>query len=331
MQPDQIRPRIGRRAFGAVLSASLLPALEPARAQPANPRIAIPLGGEQFLYLVDALKQGMREQGIPDGSVEYDVGFTLGEVQREERVVADLLARRPAAIVIAGPPFVRAALKLTRTVPIVMANVSNPVGNGFIDSLARPGGNVTGVATLYETVLPKVAEVLVEIVPSASRIAMLLNESSPSTGSFWQAVEAALRTLGRTPIRMKASSEAQVGQAFDEMREARVQAAIVVADVTFVSLRDRIAAMAKALQIPTAYAMREHVLAGGLVSYGPSMSGNFHAAARYVAQILKGARPADLPVEQPTRFELVLNRGAARSLGLRIPSSVMLRVDEVIE
>jgi putative ABC transport system substrate-binding protein len=212
-----------------------------------------------------------------------------------------------------------------------MANVSNPVGNKFIDSLARPGGNVTGIATLYETLLPKIAETLHALVPSASRVAVLVNENNPSTSAFWQSVETALRTLGKTPIRMNAFTEPQIVEAFEQMRATRIQATIVVADNTFVTFRDRIAALAHAARIPAAYALREHVAAGGLVSYGPSLSDNFRASARYVAQILKGVKPADLPVVQPTKFELVVNRKTAESLGLKIPPEVLLRADEVIE
>jgi len=324
---------MSRRSFNTTLGGALFLASTPIWAQKSRPRIALSFfGSEQAsAYLIEALKQGMIEQGYPDGRVEYDVRYANGQAQLQEPIVAELVARNPDVIVVAGPPFVRAVLKFTRTIPIVMANVGDPVGNKFIDSLPRPGGNVTGIATLYETILPKIAETLHALVPRATRVAVLLNENNPTTSAFWQSVESALRTLGKTPVRMNASSEPQVVEAFGKMRASGSQAAIVVVDLLFGTLRDRIAALAQAARIPVAYGIREHVAAGGLVSYGPSLSGNFRASARYVAQILKGMKPAELPVEQPTRFELVINRKTAESLGIKIPPDVLLRADEVIE
>jgi putative ABC transport system substrate-binding protein len=323
-----------RRRFSVGLGAMLLLASPAIRSQKSKPRIALPFPGTRGplgAKLIGALKEGMREQGYPDDSIEYDVLYAQGLIARQEQIVAELVARNPDAIVVASPPFVRAALKVTRTIPVVMANVSDPVGNKFIYSLARPGGNVTGIATLYETLLPKLAEMLHELVPPATRVAVLLNENNPSTAAFWQSVERALRELGITPIRLNASSEAQIVDAFGRMKISGVQAAIIVTDNTFVHFRDRIAALAQAAGIPSVYAIREHVVAGGLASYGPSLVGNYRAAARYVAKILKGARPADLPVEQSTRFETVINRKAADALRIRIPTAVLLRADEVIE
>jgi putative ABC transport system substrate-binding protein len=325
--------RTSRRSFNLALGGALFLASTPIWAQKGKPRIALPFGGSErtSAHLLEALKQGMIEQGYADGRVEYDVRYANGQAQLQEPIVAELAARGPDAIVVAGPPFVRASLKVTRTIPIVMANVSNPVGNKFIDSLARPGGNVTGIATLYETILPKVAETLHALMPRAKRVAVLLNENNSSTPAFWQSVESALRTLGKTPIRMTASSEPQIVEAFGQMRSSGAQATIVVVDNIFIAFRDRIAVLAQAARIPVAYGVREHVVVGGLVSYGPSLSGNYRASARYVAQILKGVKPADLPVEQPTRFELVINRKTAESLGIKIPPDVLLRADEVIE
>ncbi|TAK43182.1 MAG: ABC transporter substrate-binding protein [Betaproteobacteria bacterium] len=325
---------MNRRRFSVGLGAMLLFASPAIRAQRPKPRIALPLPGASgplSAKLIGALKDGMREQGYPDDHIEYDVLHADGQISRQERIVAELVARNPDAIVVISPPFVRAALKVTRTIPVVMANVSDPVGNRFINSLARPGGNVTGIATLYETILPKLAELLHELVPAATRVAVLLNENNPSTAAFWQSAEPALRALGKTPIRLNASSEAQIVDAFDRMKTSGVQAAIIVTDNTFVQFRDRIAALAQAAGIPSVYGIREHVVAGGLASYGPSIVGNYRASARYVAKILKGARAADLPVEQPTRFETVINRKTADALRIRIPTAVLLRADEVIE
>jgi putative ABC transport system substrate-binding protein len=162
-------------------------------------------------------------------------------------------------------------------------------------------------------------------------VAVLLNENNPSTAAFWQSAERALRALGITPIRLNASSEPQIVAAFGRMKTSGVHGAIIVTDNTFVYFRERIAAVARAAGIPCVYGIREHVVAGGLASYGPSLVGNYRASARYLAKILKGARPADLPVEQSARFETVMNRKAAAALRIQIPDAVLLRADEVIE
>lgn len=325
--------QVNRRRFNFAIGGLLLLGSVSISAQKRKPRIALPFSGserESAPYL-EALKQGMRSHGFPDASVEYDVAYALGQISLQEQIVAELVARHPDVIVVSGPPFVRATLKMTRTAPIVMAFVSDPVGNKFIDSLARPGGNVTGIANLFETVLSKVAEMLHELVPSASRVSMLSNENNPSTAAFWQTAETALRALGKTPIRINASSESQIVDAFGRMRASRVHATIIFPDQTFFFHRNQIAALASAARIPAAYMNREHVTAGGLFSYGPSLIGNYRDSARYVAQILKGVKPAALPVEQAKSFELVINRKAAQSLGIKIPGSLLVRADEVIE
>ena len=273
----------------------------------------------------------MRDHGFPDAQVDYLVRYANGQASRHDEIVRDLLALHPDVFVVLGPPLVRACLNVTRTIPIVMASVSDPVGNGFIRSLARPGGNVTGVATQYETVLPKIAELLVELVPASRKVAVLVNSDNPSTSAFWAAAESALKALHRSPLRMNASSEAEIVAAFGQMRASGVQAAIVVADVLFVTPREKVAVLARNAGIPALYGVREHVTAGGLASYGPSIRANVRASARYVVQILRGAKPADLPVEQSERIELVVNRRTASELGLKIPREVLLRADRVIE
>jgi len=324
---------MNRRVFGLALAGTLLFPSALIRAQEAKPRIALPFAGNEqtTAHVLKALKEGMREQGYPEETVEYDVRYARGQLATQEQMIAELVARKPDVIVVAGPPAVRAALKATRTIPIVMANVSDPVGNKFINSLARPGGNVTGIATLYETVLPKMAEILDILVPSASHIAVLVNESNPSTEAFWNSAEGALRALGKTPVRMNASSDLQLVDAFGRMAASRVKAALVVADPMFLTFRDHVAALARQHRVSAVYALREHVIAGGLASYGPNLPNNFRASARYVVRIIKGARPADLPVEQPTKFELVINRKAAHSLGIQMSPTIQLRADEMIE
>ena len=303
-----------------------------AAAQQRKPRIAVPEGGsESSTFSLVALKQGMRDQSFPDAQVDYLVRYANGQAARYEVIARELVALRPDVFVVIGPPIVRACLKATKTIPIVMANVSNPVGNGFIQSLAHPGGNVTGIATQYETVLPKMAELLVELVPAAMKVAVLVNSDNPSTSAFWSATERALKALHRLPVRVNVSSEPEVVAAFGQMRASGVQAVIVVVDLVFAVLREKVAVLAQRASIPAVYGVREHVTAGGLASYGPSVSANVRASARYVAKVLRGAKPADLPVEQSDRFELVVNRRAAAEIGLTIPQSVLVQATEVIE
>ena len=312
-----------RRTLFLVVSALLL-APSHIQAQGAKPRVAVPLGG---IYL-DAFKQGMREQGYRDGEVEYDTRYRA-PAQQSEQWIAELVAAKPAVIVLGSTVLVSVALKVTSTIPIVMVNASDPVGNKFAQSLARPGGNVTGIATLHETVLPKTAEILQVMVPSATRIAVLVNPESPSAGVFWSSTETALRTLRKTAIRIDASSEAQVTEAFAKMKAEHIQGLIVVPDPNFFTWRTRMAALAEEHRLPAVYPVREHVVAGGLASYGPSLTANARASARYVAAILKGAKPGELPVDQARSFELVVNRKAIQSLGIKLPTA--LPVDEVLE
>jgi len=312
-------------------ACALLSALA-AVAQKRKPRIAVPAGGsERSTFSTEALKQGMREQGFPDADVEYLIRYANGGPLRFDQIAKELVALNPDVFVVIGPPLVRACLKATRTIPIVMANVSNPVGNGFIQSLAHPGGNVTGIATQYETVLPKMAELLVELVPAAQKVAVLVNSDNPSTSAFWSAAERALKALHKLPVRINASSEQEVVAAFEQMRASGVQAAIVVVDLLFAALREKVAALAQKERIPAVYGVREHVSAGGLFSYGPSVTANVRASARYVAKILRGAKPEDLPVELADRFELVVNLRTAKELGLTIPQSMLLQATDTIE
>jgi putative ABC transport system substrate-binding protein len=315
-----------------LIGASAFLGVRAAAAQQRKPRIAFPAGGnERTTFSTEVLKQGMREQGFPDAQVEYLVRYANGQASQYDVIARELVALHPDVIVVVGPPIVRACLKATRTIPIVMANVSNPVGNGFVQSLARPGGNVTGIATQYETVLPKMAELLLVLVPTAEKVGVLVNGDNPSTSAFWSAAEGALKAQHKVPVRINASSEAEVVAAFDRMHASGVQAAIVVVDLTFDILREKIAALALKARIPTVHGIREEAVAGSLASYGPSVSANVRASAKYVAQILRGAKPADLPVEQSDRFELVVNLKTAKALGLTIPQSVLLQATEVIE
>jgi len=248
-----------------------------------------------------------------------------------DALAAELLAQ-PVDVIVVGPPqALRALHKATSTVPIVMANVSNAVGNRFVASLARPGGNITGITAQNEAVLGKLIEQLHAAAPQARRIAVLVNESNPSHGAFWEAAQAACATLGLVPLRVVASAPDRIDAALAQAQRERAQAIVVVADAMFLTERDRLAALIGAARLPSAYGLREHVVAGGLLSYAADIAQNYRDAAVYVDKILRGAKPADLPVAQPTRYQLVLNLKTAGTLGLTLPQSLLLRADEVIE
>ena len=313
---------ITRRSFPLALGGLLL-ASSHVHAQGAKPRIAHSLVGP---YL-EAFKQGMREQGYRDGDVEYD--SRSGPPEQFEQWMVETVARKPAVIVLPSTNMVSTALKMTSTIPIVMVMASDPVGNKFVQSLARPGGNVTGTATLHETVMPKTVEMLHLFAPSAARVAVLVNPVSPSANVFWTSTQSALLRLGETAIRIDASSEPDLTEAFAQMKTENARALVVVPDPMFFRARNRMAALAQEYRLPAVYPVREHVVAGGLASYGPSLTGQARTSARYVAAILKGAKPGDLPVEQARSFELVVNRKAVQALGIKLPAA--LPVDEVID
>ena len=205
------------------------------------------------------------------------------------------------------------------------------MGNGFVASLAKPGGNITGFTSQQEEVLGKLIGILHEVAPGARRIAILLNESGPSHALFWSAAQSACTALNLVALRVVASAPAQLGAAVEQIVRQRSQAIVVVSDPMYYSERAKLQELMQATRLPVAYTLREHVVAGGLLSYGVDLVATLRSAAKYVDKILKGAKPADLPVEHPTKFELVINLKTAKALGITIPQSLLLRADEVIQ
>jgi len=283
------------------------------------------------LPFYNAFKDGMREFGWVEGqNVSYRFLFADGQVERLDAPAGELLAQGVEVILVGPPQAARALQKATTTVPIVMANVSNAVGNRFIASLARPGGNITGITAQNEVVLGKLIELLHMAVPAAQRIAVLVNESNPSHHAFWLAVQSACATLNLLPLRVVASAPDQLEAAVATAQRERAQA-IVVVDAMYLTERVRLAAFVRAARLQAAYGLREHVVEHGLLSYAADIARNYRDAATYVDKILRGAQPADLPVAQPTRYELVINLTTAKALGITIPHSLLLRADEVIQ
>ena len=327
---------ISRRTISIAGGASLLAAHPLGRGQSASAlrRVAwLQFGSETSPAPTrEAFLLGMRELGWQDGkNIEFRPAYANFDLKRADALLSELIAWRAEVIVVGSAATVGAAQRATKTTPIVMAYVANAVGNGFVASLARPGGNITGSTNQAEEVTAKLVELLRELVPRAQRFAVLLNESNPSHTEYWSAAQRACATLGLEAVRITANLSAQIGPASQQMVQHRVQAVVVPGDPLFNAERAKLHEALMAARLPAVYGLREHAHAGGLLSYGPDLVASHRNAARFVDKILKGAKPADIPVEQPTKFDLVVNLKTAKALGITIPYSVMLRATEVIE
>ena len=280
----------------------------------------------------EAFMLGLRELGWQEGkNVEVRNANANFDLKRADSLMGELIAWKAEVIVVGSTATVRVAQRATKTVPIVMAYIANAVGNGFVASLAHPGGNITGNTNQAEEVAAKLIELLHEVAPKARRIAILLNESNPSHAEYWAAAQRACAVLGLTALRVTAGTAEQIGAAAKLAGQQGAQAAAVPGDPLFNSERAKLHEALMATRLPTIYGLRENAVAGGLLSYGPNIDDAYRNAARFVDKILKGAKPADLPVEQPTKFDMVVNKKTAKALGITIPYSVMLRATEVIE
>jgi putative ABC transport system substrate-binding protein len=291
------------------------------------------LAGEQSAaHLYAAFEEGMREQGWERGrNVDYRMVFADGDADRLDGLARQLIAQKVDVIVVGNPLATRAAQRATSTIPIVMATVGDPVGNKFIESLARPGGNITGVTSQPQEVLGKMISILHEAAPAARRFAILVNESTPIGAAFWATAEQACTALNLLAIRVVATSSAQLGPAVDRIMGERAQAVVVVPDPVYLHERAMLGALMARTRLPTAYGWREHVHEGGLLSYSTDLAATFRYAAAYVDKVLKGAKPSDIPVEQATKYELVINLKTANALGLVIPPSLLLTAALVIK
>jgi ABC-type uncharacterized transport system substrate-binding protein len=276
--------------------------------------------------------QGMRELGYVIGKdfvTEWRTGE--GNYDRLHVLAAELVALKVDVIVTGGSPAIRAAQKATSTVPIVMTNTGDPVGSGFAASLARPGGNITGMSNSTDDVSAKYLELLMALVPTLSRVAVLGNPGSSTHAAILKTLETTARQVKAKLLRVDARTAEEIELGFATIARERAEALIVVPEPFLYQQSRQIAERAAKLRIPAIYGGREAVEAGGLMAYGQNLTENWRRAATYVDRILKGAKPADLPIEQPTKFELVINRKAFAALGLAIPQQVLLRANEVIE
>jgi putative tryptophan/tyrosine transport system substrate-binding protein len=284
------------------------------------------------VHLRAAFKQGMLDLGWMEGkNVAYRFVYANGDVDRLDALARELIGQNAEVIVVSSGQTAGAAQRATKSIPIVMAGVSNAVGAGFVTSLAKPRGNITGFTSQQEEVLGKLIGVLHEVTPGARRIAILLNESYPAHEVWWAAAQSACAALDLVALRVVASAPAQLVAAVEQIVGQRSQAVVVVSDGMYFAERAKLQELLQTTRLPVAYALRDHVVAGGLLSYGADLPASYRNAAKYVDKILKGAKPADLPVEHATKFELVINLKTAKALGLAIPQSLLLRADEVIQ
>jgi putative ABC transport system substrate-binding protein len=303
--------------------------------QPAKPVVGY-LGGlsrDTYAPRLAAFHKGLAERGYVDGrSVEIEYRWANGQYDRLPELAADLVRRQVAVIAAMGgdaPAF--AAKAASTTIPIVFAVTADPVKAGLVSSLNRPGGNITGVNFLLNTIAAKLFEVLNETVPKATTIGFLVNPSGPEAESAVSEVSLAAQALGQQLFVVKAASEYEIDAAFAILAQERVGALLVGNDVFFYSRREQIVALAARHGMPAIYNVREFVQAGGLMSYGTSVDDAQRQAGAYVGRILQGTKPGDLPIQQAVKVELALNLKTAKALGITIPTSLLIRADELIE
>jgi putative tryptophan/tyrosine transport system substrate-binding protein len=281
--------------------------------------------------LWDGLLQGLRELGYVEGqNLVVEGRYAEGKYERLPALAAELVRLPVDVIVTPAPPTSEAARRATSTIPIVLTNHPDPVGSGLATSLGRPSGNVTGLSSLAPQLLGKQMELLKEAMPRRPRVAVLSNPTNPFHARSVTELDFAARSLGFGLRVLEAQAPSDFAGAFSAMTNETV-GALIITDPMFFGERARIAELALKHRLPMITAQRDYVEAGGLMAYGPDVRYQFRRAATYVDKILRGARPGDLPIEQPTKFELVINLKTAKALGLTIPQSVLLRADEVIQ
>ena len=324
-----------RRAVIWLLATILLTTAPAAAAQQPKkvPRIGY-LSGVSPSAISDrteAFRQGLRELGYVEGkNIVIEYRWAEGRVDRLPDLATELVRLKVEVIVTSGPTPTRSTKEATVTIPIVMTQVGDPVGNGFVASLARPGGNITGLSTLAPELSGKQLELLKEIIPKLSRVAVLGTSTNPDSAQSLKETELAAGAFGVKLQYLDVLGPKDIETAFQAARKGRADAILALSSRVLVSQRTQVVDLAVKSRLPAIYRNREDVEAGGLMSYGVSLTDLSRRAAAYVDKILKGAKPADLPVEQPMKFEFIINLKAAKQIGLTIPHEVLARADKVI-
>ena len=327
---------MNRRTFLSGLILGTLSTPLAGKAQPTGKvnRIGYlsPLAAAAAAPYLEAFRQGLRELGYVEGqNFTIESRFAGGKFDRLPELAVELIGQRVDVMLVGSNPGALAAKSATSTIPIVMVTTGDPVGGGLVASLARPGGNLTGMTALGQDLSAKRLELLKEVVPGITRLAVLTNPASPYTGPFLKGKEGVARALGVQLQVFEARDPSDFEKVFGVMVSERPGALMVLADIMFITQRRRIVEFAAKSRLPAVYGEREFVDAGGLMFYGAGLAGLFRHAAVYVDKILRGAKPGDLPIEQPTKFELVINLRTAKALGLTIPRVLLIRADQVIQ
>jgi putative ABC transport system substrate-binding protein len=281
--------------------------------------------------LLEAFRQGLRELGYVDGqNIAIESRWAEAQYERYPTLVADLVSSKVDVIVATSGAATRAAQQASRTIPIVMLHVNDPVGSGLVASLARPGGNITGLTTMDPDLVGKQLQLLTEVVPKVSRVALLRHPDNPATAAQLREAEAAARVLGVRLQILEARNPQEIDRAFTALTRERAGALLIIADALFGNQRRQIAELAVKRRLPSIFS-GAYAEAGGLMSYGANFLDLERRAATFVDKILKGAKPADLPVAQPTKFDLVINMKTAKAIGLTIPQPLLQRADQIID
>jgi putative tryptophan/tyrosine transport system substrate-binding protein len=326
---------VKRRRFITLLGGAAATWPLAARAQqPATPVVGL-LGGGTFesdAFRVRAFQQGLSETGYAEGrNVKLEYRWAEGQYDRLPALAADLVSQQVAVIAATFLPAALAAKAATATIPIVFATGADPVKLGLVASFNRPGGNVTGISVLFNIIVKKQIEMLSEMAPTAGLIGFLVNPANPNAGPDTQDAQEAALALGRRMIAVRASSESEIETAFGTLIQQQAGALLVAADVFLTSRTDKIVDLAAGYKLPMLCQRRECTIAGGLMSYGGNLTEGYRWQGVYAGRILKGEKPADLPVQQSVKLDLVINLKTAKSLGLTVPPTLLARADEVIE
>src|SRR5499427_9811447 len=321
-----------RRSFVTLLGGAAAWPLAARAQQPKVWRIGVLVPVPPTPAMLSAFRDGLRGRGYVEGqNLSIDVRWPQGTFEHDPSPVAELINSNVDVIVAWATPAVNAARRATSAIPIVMVGVGDPVASGFIASLAQPGGNITGLSNITVDLSAKLMEQFAELVPGLKRVGVVQNSNNPGTAMFLRETEDAVRRLNMQVQVVNAQTSDEFDRAFAQLSAESVGGVMVLPDPTVIEHSRRIAELAQSARLPTAFQRRENVDAGGLLSYGPDLNNLFRQATFYVDRILKGEKPAELPVMQPTKIELVINLKTAKALGLTVPLIMQMTADEVIE